>query len=579
MRLAALALDYDGTLAANGVLEPDARAALEAVRESGVAIVLVTGRILSNLRSVAGDLRFADGIVAENGAVVAFPQTGTTQLLARPPAASFVAELQKRRIPFEAGQCVVEADSVHAALMLGIIRRHELPLVLIFNGGRVMVLPQGVSKASGLHVALRSLRLSEHNTLGIGDAENDHSLLEACEEGLAVEWGSAALKAAADRLVPGAGPSDAAAFLREMAKRPAIRPGSLRGHPVVLGETQRGTPVSLNLGDTNLLIVGDSVSGKSWAAGLIAEQWMQQHYSVCVIDPEGDYRALANMPGAVYQGGEIKPPAIPALVSILSEPQLSAVVDLSQVKASVKQMYVPALLGRLLELRQRTGHPHRIIMDEAHYFLGDGTCASFPDFDAGGYVFVTYRFADIAPKVRPAHSAMISTRLTRPREVAAVLEFAGESASRTALAPVLRDLSIGEAILITPSAEGLRNPCQFRLAPRRTGHVRHRIKYLNIPVPNGKGFVFTENGRPTGDKADTVRDLAVLIRGIGDSILAGHLGRGDISRWIADVYIDQALAGDIRGLERVYHYESLSDVRKALALLIEDRYAAGDAPM
>ena len=37
-----------------------------------------------------------------------------------------------------------------------------------------MVLPQGVSKGAGLRAALSALRLSVHNAVGIGDAENDH---------------------------------------------------------------------------------------------------------------------------------------------------------------------------------------------------------------------------------------------------------------------------------------------------------------------------------------------------------------------------------------------------------------------
>lgn len=36
----------------------------------------------------------------------------------------------------------------------------ELPLVLIFNRARVMAAPQGISKATGLQVALETLRLS-----------------------------------------------------------------------------------------------------------------------------------------------------------------------------------------------------------------------------------------------------------------------------------------------------------------------------------------------------------------------------------------------------------------------------------
>ena len=44
----------------------------------------------------------------------------------------------------------------------------------------------GVSKGSGLFGGLGDLGISHHNTIAIGDAENDHSLLEAC--GSAWRW-------------------------------------------------------------------------------------------------------------------------------------------------------------------------------------------------------------------------------------------------------------------------------------------------------------------------------------------------------------------------------------------------------
>jgi len=66
--LAVIALDYDGTIAQNDVLDPSVRAAIAAAREQGLVVLLVTGRILDELRRVAGELHFVDGVIAENGA-------------------------------------------------------------------------------------------------------------------------------------------------------------------------------------------------------------------------------------------------------------------------------------------------------------------------------------------------------------------------------------------------------------------------------------------------------------------------------------------------------------------------------
>ena len=106
-----------------------------------------------------------------------------------------------------------------AGVVLDVIRSLEQPLILAFNRGRLMVLPPGIAKSIGLARVLSTLRLSIHNTIGIGDAENDHDLLDACEVGVAVEWGSPALRVVADEVIAGTGPPAVAAYLRGLTRQ------------------------------------------------------------------------------------------------------------------------------------------------------------------------------------------------------------------------------------------------------------------------------------------------------------------------------------------------------------------------
>ena len=205
MKLSAFVLDYDGTIADDGVLVPEVRAAIGSVRRRGIVAVLATGRQLDDLRRVSADLGCFDAIVAENGAVLHFPCSGQHAVLAHPPSAEFLEALRQRGVYFTTGECVVEADASTAPAMLDAVRTLELPLTLLFNRGRLMVLPVAVAKSTGLRQALRALRISVHNTVGIGDAENDHDLLDVCEVGAAVAWGSPALKKVADEVIPGRG--------------------------------------------------------------------------------------------------------------------------------------------------------------------------------------------------------------------------------------------------------------------------------------------------------------------------------------------------------------------------------------
>src|SRR4029079_2743836 len=102
-------------------------------------------------------------------------------------------------------ESVIEADAQWAGPILEVIQALEQPLILVFNRSRLMIFPQASEKATGLRHAFRALRVSVHNTVGIGDAENDHDLLDTCEVGVAVGWGSAALRAVADEVIGGTG--------------------------------------------------------------------------------------------------------------------------------------------------------------------------------------------------------------------------------------------------------------------------------------------------------------------------------------------------------------------------------------
>ena len=76
MYFLALATDYDGTLAHDGVVDPDTMAAMRRLKNSGRRLILVTGRELPDLQRVFPELAGCDLIVAENGALLYEPGTG-----------------------------------------------------------------------------------------------------------------------------------------------------------------------------------------------------------------------------------------------------------------------------------------------------------------------------------------------------------------------------------------------------------------------------------------------------------------------------------------------------------------------
>jgi hydroxymethylpyrimidine pyrophosphatase-like HAD family hydrolase len=571
MKLKALALDYDGTIAEDGRMAPEVRSTIERARSTGLKVLIVTGRIIGDLRRVAGDLTFADAVVGENGAVISFPRSGRSSALHGPPPPAFLDGLRQRAVEFEIGETVVEADASAAPIALELIRRLELPLAILFNRGRMMVLPQAISKATGLAAALDAIRLSPHNVLAIGDAENDHELLRSAEVGVAVEWGSAALKSVADEVLPGKGPAAVAGFIDKLlagSGRLQIRRPRRR---VLLGTTRGGREISLAVTGRNVIVSGDPRSGKSWVGGLLCEQLILHGYSVCIIDPEGDYASLEALPRVLVTRGD-EPPKPHELLRLLRHPDRSIVIDLSRLSHLEKLDYLRDTLPQIAVVRQSTGLPHRVLIDEAHYFLCDPRSMALLDVEVGGCTVVTYRASHLHCDVLRAADVLLVTRATDPEEVATLARIAGVSVELDEWKSVLAGLAFDEAALLPGAEEAEGRLRVIRMAERLTPHVRHRMKYIDVPVADHHAFVFSEHGRPSGPRAHTLKAFVDTLALTEPGRLHGHLKCADFSRWIAGVFGDQPLAFQIRQLEDNYRSGRIPDINDAIIEAIRSRY-------
>lgn len=213
MRYLALATDYDGTLASNGVVDPDTVEALRRLAATGRKLILVTGRQLGDVLHAFPEAALIDAVVAENGAVLYRPQSRETRVLAPSPPAHFVEALQRRGVgPLWVGEVVVATVQPNETEVIDVIRELGLDLQVILNKGSVMVLPASVDKATGLRAALDELALSPQNVVAIGDAENDQAFLAMCGCGVAVANALDAVKAGAEHVTRG----EAGAGVREI---------------------------------------------------------------------------------------------------------------------------------------------------------------------------------------------------------------------------------------------------------------------------------------------------------------------------------------------------------------------------
>jgi len=198
MRYLALALDYDGTIASDGVVANDTIDALKRVRTSGRRVILNTGRQLDDLCRVFPHLDALDLVVAENGAIVFNPSTGHTDTRGTPPPPALIAVLRRRDVPVSVGSVIVATERRYEAVVRDAMRELAQSFYVVLNKGSLMILPNGVDKGSGLLAALATLRVAPEHTVGVGDAENDEPFLRVCGRSVVVANALPELKQRAD---------------------------------------------------------------------------------------------------------------------------------------------------------------------------------------------------------------------------------------------------------------------------------------------------------------------------------------------------------------------------------------------
>src|SRR5690349_13035313 len=412
----ALASDYDGTLTAQGHVEPETVESVRRLIDSGRKFILVTGRELPDLLNVFPEANLCHLIVAENGALLYDPHTRQEKLLGEPAAQKFVAELKRRGVqPLSVGRSIVATWSPHEQTVLDVIRELGLELQVIFNKGAVMVLPSGVNKGTGLHAALRQLCLSAHNTVGVGDAENDHALLNACECSVAVANSIPVLKEKADIVTDGARGHGVRELVGRLLKDDLadIRHERER-HQILLG-SRGDEEVCIPAYGTRILVAGPSGSGKSSVVSALMERLREREYQFCVMDPEGDYEGFEH---TVSIGGPHHVPTPEEVLTLLKNFENPA-VNLLGIPLADRPGYFERLAPRIQELRTHYARPHWLILDEAHHLLPASwhPPAALPP-DLFGAILITVHPERLADKVLSSVNTVIAVG-DRPDETLA----------------------------------------------------------------------------------------------------------------------------------------------------------------
>jgi hypothetical protein len=311
---------------------------------------------------------------------------------------------------------------------------------------------------------------------------------------------------------------------------------------------------------------------------LLCERLILHGYSLCVIDPEGDYRTLDGLPGVRVLGGEDPPPPPRALLHALRYPDRSVVIDLSSLEHDAKLEYIRSVLPALNVMRRRTGTPHRIVIDEGHYFLRDAMGRGLLDLDFNGYTVVTYWPSQLPTELVAATEVILVTRESNLAAIEALRKQCDACRHLDSSAwNMLPDLRIDEAVALPVTDEAGTELRRFVIGERLTPHVRHRQKYVDVPISDDHAFVFDSGDHKLALRAHTLRDFAAVVGGLNETQAGGYLRRGDFSRWIRDVFGDHALARELEGYERRSAKGKYREAIEEVVAAISSRYELADA--
>ena len=539
----AVAVDFDGTLTSMGGLAPHALKALEEARRNGLAVVLASGRIgVELLAEYPQIVEYVDAMILENGAVIVID--GQAHALAPPVGGGLDQALAHRGVPFRRGEVILAVDGKHATTVVEVIGELGLDCQISRNRFALMVLPAGITKGTGLAAILAEMNLSAHNTVAVGDAENDLSVFGIAEIGAAVADAVPSVRRYADIVLDkpnGAG-------VAELLTGPYLN-GAQRWCPprrwVDIGTFDDGSPTRIPGSQGRIVVTGPAASGKSYLVGLMAERWILANYCVLVLDPEGDHVQLQELNQVRAFDGSHRFPEPAELLGAL-HPQSSAVVDMSGLAEADKVDYLQRLRSTAEAHREQYGFPHWVIYDEAH-LLGTDEQARWAR--RGGYILSS--FAPAALPAKEVDDSDIVLTLCDPDTAA--------------------DVASGRRATIRFGAGPTR---PFVIADRLTTHVRHCHKYADIRLPRERCFYFhtTDGIAP----AATMRDFSTAVKHLDERALEYHLERGDFSRWLDGTIADKELATRVAAWEdelEARRAVDLEHIRQKLIHAVEDRYS------
>jgi len=285
----------------------------------------------------------------------------------------------------------------------------------------------------------------------------------------------------------------------------------------------------LKLIDTRLLVQANSGGGKSWLLRLLAER-AGEHLQTIVLDNEGEFATLREKLDMVLVGSDGDLPANPRAATLLArrllETQVSAVVDLYELKLQDRRSFVKLFLESLIHLPRGLWKPTLVLIDEAHLYCPERGAGDAESTDAvislmaqgrkRGFcgVLATQRLSKLHKDAAAECNNVLIGRTSLDNDQLRAGDILGMSkADRLEL----RNLDAGEWYGFGP-AFSERGVFRFKAGAVATTHPKPGERHtLSAPAPSAKVKSALAKLADLPQQAETeIRDLATAKRELAD---------------------------------------------------------------
>ena len=374
----------------------------------------------------------------------------------------------------------------------------------------------------------------------LGDAENDQAMFRIAECSAAVANSLDSIKKEATIVTNGDHGSGVAEMISSLIKddlsfaAPLIKKSKL-----VIGKSDEES-FSLDAYSNGILIAGTSGSGKTTLTTAFVEALVETKYQFCLVDPEGDY---TDFPDAVVIGDSNHAPVIEEAIKVLENPVQNVIICLLGIPFDRRPYFFNDFIIKFTELRNKTGHPHWLIIDESYQLLPlkmEETIINLPAIMKCLLVISTtpkdlnsiiFKFIDTLFAVGNEPDQLLS-------------DFADRKGANNKF-PSVKPLPKGKVWVWEFSKSE-----PFIIETKKPKHLnkRHIGKYATGDMKYN-AFIFKGPENKMNLRATNALLFAQMAEGIDDKTWNYHLKRHDYSKWFANSLHDDELAGLAKQVE------------------------------